>query len=229
MSDRPILQRSVNTERALALPRPRLKGISHLLAAIAAVPASIIGVAAAPPGRPRLGVLSFAVGITVMFTCSALLHRRRWSATTYERLFRLDHTGIYLAIGGTGAAVALLGLTGVPRTVLLVAFGLGVVVGIVVEWLPFAPPKGFNNAVFLSLGWVPMLLLPWLWIEAGVLVIGLLLLGGVLYTAGAIVVGTRRPDPSPRWFGYHEVFHLLVILAVLAHVTMISVLVHRQL
>jgi hemolysin III len=222
VSERPILERSVNTERALALPRPRLRGRSHLLAAAVGLPFSVAWIVSTPPGRPRLAVAAFTVGMLAMFSLSALLHLRRWEASTYERLFRLDHSGIYLAIGGTGIAMGLVALEGWPSRLLLTVAIMGVAVGIAVEWLPFAPPKGFNNAVYLTLGWIPVALIPWIWVTSGPLTVGLLLAGGVLYTLGAAVVGFRRPDPSPTWFGYHEVFHLLVIAAVGVHGVMVA-------
>lgn len=224
-AQRAILKRSVNTERALTSARPKLRGISHLVAAVIVPPLAVIAVIVAPDVRSRLALGAFGLGMAVMFTCSALPHRRRWDATTYERLFRLDHSGIYAAIGGTGVALALLGLSGWPARILLGVALVGVTLGIVVEWMPFAPPKGFNNAVYLTLGWVPVALLPWLWWSAGPMTVGLLLAGGLLYTVGATVVGLRRPDPSPTWFGYHEVFHLLVILAVATHAVMLLRLV----
>jgi hemolysin III len=223
----PVLQRSENTERALAAARPRLRGRSHLVAALVAVPGMVVAIVLAPPGLPRIGVAAFTVGVAAMFTASALLHLRRWDAGTYERLFRLDHTGIYLAIGGTGLALALLGFDGWAGQALLGGVVVGTVLGIVVEWMPFAPPRGFSNAVYLTLGWLPIVLLPWLWVASGVAVVGLLLLGGVLYTSGAIIVALQRPDPSPTWFGYHELFHLLVILAVALHAVMVALLATR--
>jgi hemolysin III len=224
-AQRAILQRSVNTERALTLPRPRLRGTSHLIAAGVVPPLAVLAVVLAPDVRSRIALGAFGLGMAAMFTCSALLHLRRWDATTYERLFRLDHSGIYAAIGGTGVALALLGLSGWPARVLLTVAVVGVSLGVLVEWMPFAPPKGFNNAVYLTLGWIPVALLPWLWWSAGPMTVALLLLGGLLYTVGATVVGLRRPDPSPTWFGYHEVFHLLVILAVITHAVMLLRLV----
>jgi hemolysin III len=223
----PLLERSINTERALTAERPRLRGRSHLIAAIVAVPAALVAIVVAPAGIPRVGVATFGLGVAAMFTASALLHLRRWDAGTYERLFRLDHTGIYLAIGGTGLALALLGFDGWAGQVLLGGVAVGTVLGIVVEWMPFAPPRGFSNAVYLTLGWLPILLLPWLWVASGVAVVVLLLLGGVLYTSGAIIVAIQRPDPSPTWFGYHELFHLLVILAVVLHAVMVALLASR--
>jgi len=224
VTERPILERSINTERALTLPRPRLRGRSHLVAALLAVPGAIVWIALAPAGA-RPGVAAFGLGMAAMFTCSAFLHLKPWDAHTYERLFRLDHSGIYLAIGGTGAGLALLGLQGWPRAVLLVGVGIGCLVGITVEWLPFAPPRGFNHAVYLTLGWLPVLLMPWLWMDAGAGTVALLLGGGVLYTVGAVVVGTRRPDPWPTVFGYHEIWHLFVIAAAGVHTVMLARLI----
>lgn len=222
MSERPLLQRSLNTRHALTAPQPILRGMSHLIAAIVSVPVGLVWLVSVPAGRPRLAVAAFSVGITAMFSASALLHLRRWAAGTYEVLFRLDHTGIYLAIGGTGIALASVGLTGWPRVALLAVCLIGVALGILVEWLPFAPPRGFSNTVYITLGWVPIVLLPWLWTTAGPATVALLLAGGVVYTSGAIMLALRRPDPSPRWFGYHELWHVFVIVAVVTHGIMIA-------
>lgn len=173
------------------------------------------------PAGARIGVAAFGLGMAAMFTCSALLHLRTWPAVTYERFLRLDHSGIFLAIGGTGVAVAELGLHGWPRVALLAGMLVGVAIGITVEWLPFAPPRGFNNAVYLTLGWVPVALLPWIWMQAGALTVVLMLVGGIFYTVGAVIVGMRRPDPWPRVFGFHEIFHALVIAAVIVHAVML--------
>lgn len=223
----PLLARSINTERMLGSVRPAWRGRLHLSAAVAWLPAAIVWAALVPAGRPRWAVAAFGVGMGLMFIGSATLHLRPWTARLYEPLFRLDRSGIFLAIGGTGVALALLGLEGWPRRILLAGAIVGTVVGIVTEWLPFAPPRGFANTVYLTLGWVPVVLLPWLWRSAGVAVVLLLLAGGVLYTVGAVIVGLRRPDPLPALFGYHELFHALVILAAAAHAGMVALLVSR--
>jgi len=219
------LKRSLNTEHALTAPRPRLRGRSHLVAGVVSLPLAVLATSRAAAGEVRFGVASFAFGVTIMFLCSALLHLRRWDAIMHERLFRLDHSGIYCAIGGSTAAIALLALDGWPQRVLLVGTAVGSAVGIVLEWLPFAPPRGLSNTVYLTLGWLPILLLPWVWVSAGALVVVLIVVGGVLYTSGAIIVALRRPDVLPGWFGYHELFHVLVILAVLLHAWAVAELV----
>lgn len=222
---RPYLQRSLNTEFAMTAPRPRLRGRSHLVAGVVGLPLAVAATVRAPAGEVRAGVAAFGFGVTIMLLCSALLHLRRWDPTTYERLFRLDHTGIYFAIGGSAAGIALVGLDGWPQQVLLVGSILGSIVGIVLEWLPFAPPRGLSNTVYLTLGWLPVLLMPWIWLAAGPLVVVLILAGGLFYTSGAIIVALRRPDVLPGWFGYHELFHAFVIAAVLLHAWAIGRLV----
>jgi hemolysin III len=224
---RRVLAGSDSTARFVEAPRPTARGWSHLFAAVLTVPGAAVWTAVAPPGRPRLAVAAFAWGVALMFTGSALLHLRRWSEHTTERLVRIDHTGIYLCIGGTGGALGVLGLEGSPRTALLVVIVGGTGLGIVAEWLPFAPPRGFSNTIYLTLGWAPVVLLPWLLATAGGRTVALLLVGGAFYTAGAIVVGLRRPDPVPGHFGYHELFHALVILAVTAHAVMLADLLAR--
>jgi hemolysin III len=218
------LKVSRNTELALASPRPRLRGTSHLVAAVVALPGAVVWALAVPAGRERAGVALFGLGVAVMFACSALLHLRRWTVAMHERLFRLDHTGIYCAIGGSAAGIALLGLDGWPLRAMLIGAALGSGVGIVLEWLPFAPPRGLSNTVYITLGWLPVVLLPWIWLAHGALVVLLIVLGGALYTSGAVIVALRRPDLLPGWFGYHELFHLLVILAVALHAAAIALL-----
>lgn len=222
---RPYLQRSVNTEFAVSAPRPRLRGRSHLVAGAVGLPLAVVATVTSPAGTVRAGVAAFGFGVSIMFLCSALLHLRRWDAMMHERLFRLDHSGIYCAIGGSASAIALLALDGWPRRVLLVGAVIGSLIGIVLEWLPFAPPRGLSNSVYLTLGWLPVLLLPWVWVSAGALVVVLIVAGGVLYTSGAIIVALRRPDVLPGWFGYHELFHVLVIGAVLLHAWAVRLLV----
>ena len=222
---RTYLKRSYNTDYAMTAPRPRLRGRSHLIAGVVGLPLAVASTLQAPSGEVRLAVASFAFGVTIMFLCSALLHLRRWDAIVYERLLRLDHSGIYCAIGGSTAAIAILALDGRGRQVLLVGTLVGSVVGIVLEWLPFAAPRGLSNTVYLTLGWLPVMFLPWLWMSAGTLVVALILGGGALYTSGAVIVALRRPDVLPDWFGYHELFHVLVILAVVLHAVAVDRLI----
>ena len=212
---------SPSTERAMNLPRPRWRGVSHLVAAIVSVPVGIWAVLVVPDGAATTSVAVFAGCISAMFTVSAVVHARRWPPHVTELLVRADHTTIYLAIAGTGTPVAMLGLTGWPHLVLLWGAWGAALLGIVVEWLPFPTPKGVANTIYLTMGWATVPFVPLLARESGWLAVALLLAGGALYTVGAIVVGARRPDPRPHVFGYHEIWHLFVIGAVAVHYVLV--------
>lgn len=219
-------ERSHSTDRALgAEVRPTLRGIAHRAAAIMSWPAAVAATIAAPAGVGRMAVAVFATGIAAMFTLSAIVHYRPWGPDTTEVLFRLDHTGIYLAITGTAVAVGLLGLHGWARVVIVAILPGLALVGIVLEWLPSRTPRGVAHALYLVLGWATIPFVPMVAANRGWTPAGLLLVGGVLYTVGSVVVARRRPDPWPRIFGYHEIWHLAVIGAVVAHWLMLGELI----
>ncbi len=224
MARRPVFERSHHAERALNGPRPRWRGRTHRIAALLSVPAGAWLVATAPGGTPRWACAAFAFGTFAMFAASATYHWRRWSPHTTEVLLRLDHTGIYLAVGGTATAFAVLGLPpDTARVTTIVAWSV-VAVGLVVEWLPRANPPGLTNGFYLAIGWGSVLVVPLLWRHAGPLAVVLLLAGGVLYTVGVVIVSRQRPDPVPGVFGYHEVWHALVIGAVTLHYVDVALL-----
>lgn len=219
------LARSHSTERALATEvRPALRGVSHRVAASLAAPAALWLVVAAPPGRARVAAGVFGACITAMLAASAVVHHRRWSPHVTEVLFRLDHTGIYLAIAGTATPIGMLALHGWHRDVVLWGVWAAALVGIAIEWLPFRTPRGVAHTLYLVMGWATVPFLPAIVANRGWVAGALLLGGGVLYTTGAIVVAVGRPDPVPEVFGYHEVWHLLVVLAVVLHYAMVGVI-----
>jgi hemolysin III len=207
--------------RLLDRPRPRWRGRLHRWAAAASVPAGVALVATADGGTARIGALVFASGITAMFTVSALVHWTPWPARRYHRLIQLDHSAIFVCCAATATPVALVVLDGGARVALLVGMWLGVVLGCAFEWLPFHPRRGLMNTLFLVLGWYPVLFLPALWRGMGGVTFSLMVAGGLTYTVGAVIVGAQRPDPRPHVFGYHEVWHLLVVVAVTLHYAMV--------
>lgn len=202
--------------------RPTMRGVMHRAAAVLALPAAVAIAVAAPAGRTRLAVAVFGVAIAVMFAASALVHYRTWGPRTTEVLFRLDHTGIYLAIAGTATPIALLALVGWHRDVVLYGVWTVALIGIVLEWLPSRTPRGVAQTLYLVLGWATVPFVPAVVVNSGWRAAGLMLAGGLLYTVGAVIVARQRPDPVPRVFGYHEVWHLLVVLAVILHYAMIG-------
>lgn len=220
--NRTIFERSPNTERALTLPRPRARGISHRIAAVLALPAAVWLVTIAPAGRPRVAAAAFGLGVWVMFTASALVHLRPWPPFVTEVLFRLDHTGIFLAIAGTATPIALLTLSGWQQDLLLYGVWGGTAIGLGFIWWPRATPRGWANAIFITLGALTVPLLPWIAADAGWGTVGLMVAGGLVYLVGVVIVGLRRPDPAPHVFGYHEIWHALVIVAVVLHYVMVA-------
>ncbi len=196
--------------------KPRLRGVSHQWAFFVALLAGVVLVIAAPSGRATLSAAVYAISVAAMFGASALYHRIGWKSLAARRwMRRLDHSMIYLLIAGTYTPFALLVLDGgLARAVLIAVWG-GAVVGIGVTLLWPDTPKWLTAAVYLTLGWVAVIAFPKLASELGPVGITLVAGGGILYTAGAVVYALRRPDPAPAVFGYHEIFHVLVIAAAL--------------
>jgi hemolysin III len=190
--------------------KPRLRGVLHEYAFLAAIAFGIVLVLIASTARERLAAAVFAGAMTGMFGVSALYHRPNWSARPRRWLRRLDHAMIYLLIAGTYTPFGLLVLSGAWQvTVLAIVWsGAAVAIGLKLVWID--SPKWVAAVLGIALGWVGVVAFPQL-TSIGVGGVGLLLAGGALYTAGAIVYMRKRPDPAPAVFGYHELFHALVI------------------
>jgi hemolysin III len=196
------------------LVKPRLRGVSHQWAFFVALVAGVTLVIAAPSGRATLAATIYAISVAAMFGASALYHRIDWKSLTARRwMRRLDHSMIYLLIAGTYTPFALLVLEGTIANAVLIAVWSGAALGIGLKMLWPDTPKWLTAAVYVTLGWVAVIAFPQLASELGVLGMSLVVGGGVLYTTGAVVYALRRPDPVPAVFGYHEIFHVLVIAA----------------
>jgi hemolysin III len=203
--------------------KPRLRGWLHAAVAPVTLAAGLVLVATSPPGAARVGSAVFALSALILFSASAALHRGRWSEATLVRLRRIDHASIFLLIAGSYTPFALLLLDGAQQTVLLsVAWG-GAVLGAVFRVLWTSAPRWLYTPVYIALGWVSVFFVGDFVERGGVTVVALILVGGLLYTLGGVVYGLRRPDPIPTWFGFHEVFHTLTIVAFAAHYTGVSV------
>ncbi len=212
-------------ESPAELLRPTMRGWLHAWAALVSVAAGVALVAVAPAGRTRAGVAVFAVGVALTFGTSALYHRVRWSPAACRRMARLDHSMIFLLIAATYTPFAVLVMSPpVARAVLTAVWG-GAVVGIAARNLWRQAPQALMVALYLALGWMAVIVLPDILHGAGAGPLTLLIVGGCLYTIGAVVYALRRPTPLPGVFGYHEVFHLCTVVAVACHyVALFSVL-----
>jgi hemolysin III len=196
------------------LGKPRLRGVSHQWAFFVSLVLGLALVLAAPAGTARLASAIYAVSVAALFGTSALYHRITWASSAARRwMRRLDHSMIFVLIAGTYTPFAVLVLHGTLSTVILVVVWAGAAGGIVLKLLWIDAPKWLVAVIYVALGWVAVAAFPDLVKELGVTGTAMVAAGGVLYTAGAVVYALRRPDPAPTVFGYHEIFHALVIAA----------------
>jgi hemolysin III len=211
------------TADAIALVKPKLRGVSHEWAFFLSLGFGAALIILAKTPKATLAVAVYAVSLSALFGCSALYHRVNWRRPR-ARLWmrRLDHSMIFFLIAGTYTPFALLVLHGALATAILVVVWAGAIAGAIVEMIWINHPKWASALIYLSLGWVAVAAFPELWSSLGVGGAMLVVAGGVLYTLGAVVYAVQRPNPNPAIFGYHEVFHLFVIAAAIAHFSAIA-------
>jgi hemolysin III len=211
--------------RAIAnheLPKPRFRGVSHQYAFFASLITGAVLVLVAPTRKATTAAAIYAASVSGLFGASALYHRVTWRPATRRWMRRLDHSMIFVLIAGTYTPFGLLVLHGTLATVVLAVVWGGALAGVALKLAWVDAPKWLMAGIYLALGWVGAATIPQLMSRAGVGPVALLAVGGVLYSAGAIVYALRRPDPRPKVFGYHEIFHVLVIAAAAAHYAAIA-------
>ncbi len=206
----------------LTAERPRLRGRLHQVAFFASIPAGIAVTLAAESSTARTGAVVYALSLTALFATSAGYHRLARSVRSRMWMRRLDHAMIFVLIAGSYTPVCLVALDGAWRSVSLSVVWAGALVGVALKLFRLEAMR-LGNSLYLVLGWAVLVLVPQL--LGRPLVLGLLAAGGVLYTLGAVVLTRRSPDPVPAVFGYHEVWHCLVVAASACHYLMILVLV----
>jgi hemolysin III len=196
--------------------RPKLRGWLHLGAVPLSIALGVIAIALAPAGAVRWSVVVYVATTVLLFSVSAVYHRRIWGPRTEAVLKRLDHSNIYLFIAGSYTPFAVTLLSETQGRILLIAVWSVAALGVLFRVLWVGAPRPLYVALYIALGWVAIGYVPALWRNGGVAVALLILLGGLLYTLGAIVYTLRRPNPFPRWFGFHELFHSLTVAAYIA-------------
>jgi hemolysin III len=214
---------------SLQLPhpgKPRLRGRLHQVAFVVSIPAGIALVWAAHSPLARLAVLVYAISLAAMFGTSAALHRRHWSPRALLRMDQLDRAMIYVLIAGSYTPVVLLALRPGWRVAFLALVWTVAAVGICLVLVRSRGRVIFvtRMVLYLGLGWISVVLLPQLADTIGLGRLALGVVGGVLYTVGVVVLIRRRPDPNPRVFGYHEVWHAFTLAAGACHYTLIWLL-----
>jgi hemolysin III len=196
------------------LPKPRLRGVFHQWAFAGSLAGGAYLMLEAGSVRSRIAMLIYGLSAAGLFGISALYHRVDWRTLAARRwMRRLDHTMIFVLIAGSYTPFALLILHGTLGLVVLVAVWCAALAGAVFKLLWVDAPSWLAAASYVAIGWIALVAIPELLGRLGVVAVAALALGGVLYSAGAVVYALKRPDPFPAVFGYHEVFHLLVLIA----------------
>lgn len=203
-----------------APPKPLLRGVLHEVAASLALSAWILLAVLSPAGKARLAAVVYGASLFSLFFVSALYHRPAWRARARLVMRRLDHAAIFLLIAGTYTPMCLL-LAGRSGSALLTVVWGGAALGVLQAVFWPRAPRTLCAGVYVLLGWAVLPVLPSLRAALGDGAIALLATGGVLYTVGAAIYAARRPDPLPKVFGYHEVFHALVVAAAGCHLAVI--------
>jgi hemolysin III len=211
---------------ALPLIKPRLRGHLHQWGFVVSIVTGTLLVALAPTGRARGAAVVYAASVTLLFGTSALYHRRNWSVRGRSFMKRLDHSMILVLVAGsyTPVVVLMLPSTAVRWTLWLIWAGTAAGVTLRLVWAGI--PRWAAIPPYLVVTSVALLALPQLFAARGALPLGLMLGGGVVYLVGAVILAVRRPDPRPTVFGYHEVFHLLTLVAGVAVYVLNSIAVY---
>ena len=203
--------------------KPRLRGWMHAASAPLTLAAGIVLVVLSPTAVTRIGSAVFATSALVLFTVSGIYHRGTWSPRAWRFLRRFDHANIFLLIAGSYTPFTLLLLHGTERVVLLSVVWTGAVLGVLFRVFWNDAPRWLYTPIYIALGWAAVFYFGDFVQNASTAVIVLMALGGGLYTLGGVVYGFKKPDPFPRWFGFHEVFHTLTIAAFVAHYVGVSI------
>jgi hemolysin III len=206
--------------------KPKLRGWLHLGMFPAVLISGLVLTALASSTRARIACGIFVLTACLLFGVSALYHRGNWSPRMDGVLRRLDHANIFLIIAGTYTPFALLLPKDEARTMLLIVWG-GALMGVLFRVLWVGAPRWLYTPVYVALGWVAVFYLGPLLHFGGPAIVILIAVGGLLYTLGAVVYGTKRPNPSPRWFGFHEIFHAFTVAAFVCHYIAVSIATYR--
>ncbi|MEU4196925.1 hemolysin III family protein [Kribbella sp. NPDC026611] len=212
----------------LAPLKPALRGWLHAGTLPLACAAGLVLIILAPTRAARTAAVVFGSASILLFGISALYHRLHWRSRAKGLLRRLDHANIFVMIAGTYTPFAVLLLRGTDRTTLLIAAWAGAALGVMFRLLWVAAPRWLYTPIYLALGWVAIFWLPAFYHRGGGIAVALLIAGGILYSLGAIVYGLKKPNPSPHWFGFHEIFHACTVAAFVTHYIAASIITYQS-
>ncbi|MET1007972.1 MAG: hemolysin III family protein [Propionibacteriaceae bacterium] len=207
--------------------KPKLRGWLHAGATPLAIAAGVVLICLAPTDLGRIGGAIFLAASVMLYGTSGLYHRGSWGDRGEAVLRRMDHANIYVFIAATYTPFALMMLTGSSRVLLLSVIWSAALAGLLFRLFWLSAPRWLYTVLYLAMGWAAVGWFKQFYDAGGLTVFLLILVGGLFYTFGAVVYGLKRPNPSPRWFGFHEIFHACTLLAFAAHYTAISLITYR--
>ena len=203
--------------------KPRLRGWIHAGMAPLVLVGGIVLVAMSPTGPSRAANVVFWVSALLLFGTSAVYHRGRWSPRVAGVLRRMDHTNIFLIIAGTYTPLSVILLDAPTERTLLIIVWSGALAGLLMRVFWLNAPRWLYTPIYVALGWVAVWFLPDFADAGGAAILWLVIAGGIAYTVGAVVYGLKRPNPSPRWFGFHEIFHTLTVVGYTCHFVAVAI------
>ncbi len=206
--------------------KPQLRGWLHLGTFPLSVAAGIVLVSLAPDTKTKVASAIFALSASLLFGVSALFHRGHWGPRWHGVLRRLDHSNIFLLIAGTYTPFALMLLSHTNARILLTLVWGGALLGIGFRVFWIGAPRWLYLPVYIALGWAAIFWVGDFARAAGPAVLTLIIVGGGLYSVGGLIYGLKRPNPIPRWFGFHEVFHSFTVAAFAVHYVGISMVIY---
>lgn len=212
---------------AVALVKPRLRGWLHAGITPVAAAAGIVLISLAPTAAGRIGGAVFLAASLLLFGTSALYHRFTWGPRGEAVLRRFDHANIFVFIAASYTPLSLQLLSGRSQVALLVLVWSAALGGLLFRLCWLGAPRWLYTVLYIAMGWAAVGWVRQFWENGGVAAFTLIGVGGLLYTAGAVVYARKRPNPSPRWFGFHEIFHACTIAAFVSHYIAISLVTYR--
>lgn len=207
--------------------KPKLRGWLHLGMAPLVLIAGLVFTAFAPTQLGRIGSAIYTLSAVELFATSAAYHRGNWKPKTLAVFRRLDHSNIFIFIAGTYTPLILTLLEGRSRWTLLILIWSIALLGVVFRLVWLSAPRLLYTALYIAMGWAAVGWLGAFWRSGGPAVVILVVAGGLIYSLGAVAYATKRPALSPRWFGFHELFHACTIAAAICHIIAIGLAVFQ--
>lgn len=204
------------------LAKPLLRGHFHQAGFFFALGAWIVLISHVKTGKAAIAIVTYGIGLLTLFGVSALYHRIQWRSDLRMWMRRLDHSAIFLLIAGTFTPVCLLGMNSAPGSELLTIIWIAAVAGILQSLFWISAPKWLASILYVAMGWLAAPYLTELNQSLGAANVTLIVVGGAIYTLGAVIYALKKPNPFPKTFGYHEIFHLLVIVGAICHFIVVA-------